>query len=156
MSLILAIDPGTTQSGWVLCRDGDVLLSGVHPNWFVREMLIDDIPQFGVPDLVAIEMMKARGMPTSNDEFLTCVEIGRFVECREPDPWRFIYRNDVKLHLCGSSRAKDANIRAACIALLGPPGTKKAKGPTYGVTSHAWQALGVALTAEAQLAGVSP
>jgi hypothetical protein len=56
-------------------------------------------------------------------------------------------RKDVKMHLCGTPRAKDGNIRQRLLDLLGPQGTKKQPGPTYGVKSHAWAALAVAVTA---------
>jgi hypothetical protein len=76
------------------------------------------------------------------------VWIGRFQEAwRFPSQVRKVYRQQVKLHLCGSPRAKDANIRQALLDKLGPQGTKKAPGPTYGVKSHAWAALAVAVTA---------
>lgn len=44
----------------------------------------------------------------------------------------------------------DSRVRAACIADHGGSktvavGTKKAPGPLYGVSSHAWQALGLVL-----------
>ena len=62
-----------------------------------------------------------------------------------------VYREDVKLHLCGSPRAKDANIRQALIDRWGGKaeavGTVKKPGPLYGVKSHAWSALAVAVTA---------
>ena len=61
--------------------------------------------------------------------------------------FRKVYRQDVKLHLCKSNKAKDGNIRQALIDKLGPQGTKKYPGPTYGIKSHAWAALGVAVTA---------
>ena len=41
-----------------------------------------------------------------------------------------VKRSAVKLHQCGSNRAKDANVRQALIDKMGPPGTKKAPGPT--------------------------
>jgi len=59
-----------------------------------------------------------------------------------------VYRKEVKIYLCGSMKAKDPNIRQALIDRLGDPGTKKNPGPTYGVKSHAWSALAVAVTAE--------
>jgi hypothetical protein len=58
-----------------------------------------------------------------------------------------VFRRDVKLHLCGSARAKDPNIRQALLDRFGPVGTKKAPGPLYGVKSHIWSALAVAVTA---------
>jgi hypothetical protein len=72
-----------------------------------------------------------------------------------PPEVRLVYRKDVKLLLCGSPRAKDANIRQALLDLLGPQGTKAKPGPTYGVKSHAWAALGVAVTAQAMAKGAS-
>lgn len=148
MSRILAIDPGTEQSGWVLLRDGAVEDSGVHKNHDVLLWV-----QAGQDaDVLAIEMMRARGMPTSNDEFKTLVWIGRFQQAwRDPEAVRLVYRQDVKLHVCGSMKAKDANIRAALLDQVGPQGKKSAPGPTFGVKSHAWAALGVAVTARHQL-----
>lgn len=58
-----------------------------------------------------------------------------------------ILRPSVKTHICGTPRAKDANVRQAIHDRLGAPGTKKAPGVTYGVTSHSIQALALALYA---------
>jgi hypothetical protein len=83
--------------------------------------------------------------------------IGRFQQAwADPDDVRFITRHQVKIHLCGSMRAKDPNVRQAVLDLLGEPGTKKKPGATYGVKSHAWSALAVAITAQAKLAKVDP
>jgi hypothetical protein len=53
----------------------------------------------------------------------------------------------VKMHLCGNQQAKDKNIRQALLDKVGPVGVKKTPGPCYGVKSHAWSALAVAVTA---------
>lgn len=59
-------------------------------------------------------------------------------------------RRAVKLHLCGSMRAKDGNIRQALVDRFGGQaqavGTKKAPGPLFGLSSHRWSALAVAVT----------
>jgi hypothetical protein len=59
-------------------------------------------------------------------------------------------RKDVKLHLCGSPRAKDANIRQALLDRYGGKekaiGSKHQRGPLYGIRSHLWAALAVAVT----------
>jgi len=103
--------------------------------------------------VLAIEMFASMGMVVGREVFETCVWIGRYIECwRDPDAVRLVYRRDVKLHLCGQARAKDKNVSQALKDLLGPQGTKKAPGPTYGVSSHAWAALGVAVTVEAAMA----
>lgn len=148
---ILAIDPGTTESGWVeiTAVDGamSVWKSGCSPNGELLDSLTNR-----VPEILAVEMIASYGMPVGREVFETCVWIGRFVQAwHAPDDVRLITRQQVKLHLCGSPRAKDANIRQALLDLVGPAGTKKAPGPTYGVKSHAWAALGVAVTAAAQL-----
>jgi len=104
------------------------------------------VPDYG--QKLAIEMIASYGMAVGREVFETCVWIGRFIEAwHSPDDVRLIYRKDVKMYLCGTPRAKDANIRQALIDLLGPQGTKKQPGPTYGVKSHAWAALAVAVTA---------
>lgn len=141
---ILAIDPGTEESGWVYFWNGKVVGSGVDPN---RDVLAK-IRESGA-DVLAIEMVASYGMPVGREVFETCVWIGRMVESwRSPESVKLVYRKDVKLHLCGSPRAKDANIRQALIDRVGPQGVKASPGPTYGVKSHAWAALGVAVTAE--------
>lgn len=146
---ILAIDPGSVESGWVVYEDKLVLASGVDPN---HEVLLA-VQSAVKADVLAIEMMKARGMPVSNDEFVTLVWIGRYQQAwRDPEAVRLVYRADVKMHVCGNMKANDTNIRAGLIEMVGPPGKKKAPGPTYGVSSHAWAALGVAETARHQLA----
>ncbi len=154
--MILAIDPGTTESGWVILDGMRVVGAGVCPNADMLGMLrrAADAPDApGGVETLAIEMIASYGMSVGREVFETCVWIGRMQQTwRDPESVRLVYRRDVKLHLCGSARAKDANIRAALIDLLGPAGTKKQPGPTFGVKSHAWAALGVAVT----VAGITP
>lgn len=148
---ILAIDPGTNESGWAILDDERILASGVYPNkTMLSRVKVEDHGQI---DCLAIEMIASYGMAVGREVFETCVWVGRFQQAwRDPEAVKLVYRRDVKLHLCGTSKAKDANIRQALIDLLGPQGTKKAQGATYGVKSHAWAALGVAVT----VAGITP
>jgi hypothetical protein len=146
---IIAIDPGTTESGWVQVTAGMVVDHGIDPNAKVLQML-QFWPKLG--DMLAIEMIASYGMAVGREVFETCVWIGRFQQAwLKPDDVKLIFRKDVKLHLCGNPRAKDPNIRQALLDLLGPQGTKKAPGPTYGMRSHTWPALGVAVTAADQV-----
>lgn len=147
--MILAIDPGTTESGWALFDGKRALDSGVCDNASLLASLNGRISAKGpAADSLAIEMIASYGMPVGREVFETCVWIGRFKQAWfAPSEVRLVYRKDVKLHLCGSPRAKDPNVRQALIDKLGAPGTKKAPGPTYGVKSHAWAALAVAVTA---------
>jgi len=97
-------------------------------------------------DDLAIEMIASYGMAVGKEVFETCVWIGRFWQVWPGVSVTRIYRKDVKLHLCGTLKAKDTNIRQALIDKIGPQGTKNAPGPTYGVKSHVWPALAVAVT----------
>jgi len=140
--IVLGIDPGTEQSGWALFDGKRVINSGVSPNTDMRIMVA-----LTGADHVAMEAIASYGMPVGREVFETCIWIGRFIECASTRPVRLIYRRDVKLHLCGSPKAKDGNIRQALLDKLGPVGTKKEPGPLYGVKSHTWAALAVAVTA---------
>jgi hypothetical protein len=158
--LILAIDPGTTQSGWVLFDGDRVHDCGVLSNNSLLLALDTGVGLVQMPDQVAIEMIASYGMPVGREVFETCVWIGRFVQAwHSPEAVRLVYRRDVKLHLCGTSKAKDPNVRQALLDLFPRTGggatpqigTKGKPGPLYGVSSHAWPALGVAITARHQI-----
>jgi hypothetical protein len=101
-------------------------------------------------------MIASYGMAVGREVFETCVWIGRFTQAwHAPAAVELVYRQDVKLHLCGNPRARDANIRQALLDLFPRAGggktpqigTKAKPGPLYGVSSHAWPALAVAITA---------
>jgi hypothetical protein len=151
--MILALDPGTTQTGWCVYDGKAVLHSGVSPNHDVLRLIEED----QLFDHLAIEMIASYGMAVGKEVFETCVWIGRFKQAaaRPDDTW-LIYRRDVKMHLCGNTKAKDTNIRQAIIDLFPATGggktpqigVKNQPGPLFGVSSHAWPALGVALTAQ--------
>lgn len=144
MARVFAIDPGTTQSGWVLLEGREVVQSGVDDN----HELLTWVKHGQRADMLAIEMIAGMGMTVGQTTFDTVRWIGRFQQAwREPDAVRFVFRREVKLFLCGTMQAKDANVRQALLDLVGPSGTKKQPGPTYGVKSHAWSALAVAVTA---------
>ena len=144
MMKLLAIDPGPQESAWVLW-DGEIRLKDKVPN----ERLLTMLRGGGDPrDRCAIEMIAhyGTGMPAGAEVFDTCVWIGRFMQAFGADRTTLVKRHEVKTHLCGSQRAKDGNIRQALIDRLGPQGTKRAPGRTYGVSGDVWSALAVAVT----------
>ena len=153
--MILAIDPGTTRSAWVLWDPFQRTISrhGCEDNHEVLDRLASR--SWDDNTVMVVEMIASYGMPVGAEVFETCVWIGRFVQAWSPDDghvrraWRRLYRREVKLHLCGSARARDANVRQALLDLVGPRGTKCAPGPTYGLRADEWAALGVAVTAAA-------
>lgn len=161
---VLAIDPGPEWSAWVVwCPNSQqVLAKGYEANADLRARIYRE--GHIMADTLAIEQIASYGMAVGAEVFQTCVESGRFAEAwqgrfTEPTmavanhlrPVAWIPRLRVKLELCQSLRAKDSNIRQALIDRFGPPGTKKAPGRLYGISSHLWAALAVAVTwADAQ------
>ena len=155
--IVLAIDPGPTVSAAVLFdTDEQRILATVRDeNAIVRAWMRRDVRLVAahLPVAFAIEMIASYGMAVGAETFETCVEIGRFIErwkTLEDRDVRRVYRREVKLHLCGTVRATDSNIRHAILDRFGPGrtkavGTKANPGPLYGLSKDLWQALGVAL-----------
>ena len=139
--MILALDPGTTHTAFVQYDQQKIVDHGHIPNAEIRQILIGR-----EYDRVACEMIASYGMAVGASTFETCVWIGRFIEVSRVEV-ELIFRKDIKLFLCGTMRAKDANIRQALIDKIGPQGTKAQPGPTYGIKSHSWAALAVAVYA---------
>lgn len=155
---ILAIDPGQCQSAYcVIGHDDELLSKGIVENDELCDFLQSDHLKILQVEIAAIEMIACYGMPVGSETFETCVWIGRFVECLTQGhpmlPTAMIFRRDVKLFLCNSSKAKDANVRQAILDLYPKTGggkvrqigVKSKRGPLYGVKSHIWSALAVAL-----------
>jgi len=146
---ILAIDPGSEKSAWVMFGCGKVVAHGLELNEVIREKIYFRHNYVGHWHL-AIEMVACYGMPVGAEVFDTCVWIGRFVEAWQPLAHSFVYRKDVKIHLCGSMLAKDSNIRQALIDRFGGKekaiGKKATPGPLYGIKKDMWSALAVAVT----------
>jgi hypothetical protein len=160
---LLAIDPGPVQSAYVIYDP----VPHLPRRWakVPNEEMLERIDESQAQDL-AIEMVASYGMPVGADVFETCVWSGRFIQRWLTEPLaggyhrgqpRRVNRRDVKLHLCGSVRAKDSNIRQALIDRYGPGrekalGKKAAPGPLYGMAGDCWAALGVAVTAAETMA----
>ena len=146
--MIFAIDPGTEQSGWVRYEGGRILDCGIDSNEQILLKLLDA----RITDDLAVETMQANYAATVGAHVIgTLIWIGRFQQqWHRPASVLLLSRQAIKQHVCGNVKANDAGVRQALIDKLGPPGTKKKPGPTYGVTSHAWSALAVAVTAQHQ------
>jgi hypothetical protein len=143
--MLVAIDPGWEQSAYVIYDgekpiafkiiDNDAMLA------FIR----------GVDaDALVIEQVACMGMAVGAEIFETVFWSGRFAEAWA-GKWDRVKRHEVKMHLCGNMRAKDANIRTAIIDRYGPGkdkaiGRKKSPGPLFGLSGDCWSALAVAIT----------
>lgn len=145
---MIAIDPGNERSAWVCYDQGTVIGAGIEANDTLRERMHRSA-EFTGDGPVVIEMIASYGMPVGREVFETCLWIGRFMEAAGGA--ELVYRKDVKMHLCQSPRAKDANIRQALIDRFGPGkdaaiGKKASPGPLYGFKADMWAALAVAVT----------
>ena len=116
----------------------------IEPNENVLVTIRSIFPPPGT--IIAIEMVSCYGMPVGKEVFETCLFIGQLIEICHTRGFlrKLIYRRDIKLHHCGTARAKDANIRQALIDKYGEPSTNKNQGRTYGLKSHLWSAFAVA------------
>lgn len=141
---IYAIDPGTTESAILLFDGEKIYAAKILPNEEMLSELRSHPRQVFAP--IAIEMIASYGMAVGRDVFETCVLIGKILEIARSNamPTQLVYRKDVKIHLCGTMKAKDPNIRQALIDKHGPAGTKKNPGKLFGISSHLWSALAVA------------
>lgn len=166
---ILAIDPGPKVSGWVILEKESlkVLAHGSETPTKDVVSMVDDAAagcmvydenkfMFSV-DRVACEMIASYGMAVGVEVFETCLQIGRICHAWDGDGYGagdviLVKRQEAKMHLCHSPKAKDANVMQALKDKLGEVGTKKNPGPLYGISKHAWAALAVGVyAAETQL-----
>lgn len=138
---ILAIDPGNVESAYVIMdEDYKPLEFGKVENEKLLEYM-----QIPIYDKVVIEMVASYGMAVGATVFETCVWIGKYLQTSGV-PTERIFRKDVKMNLCGQTRAKDSNIRQALIDRFGIVGTKKEKGWFYGFKADVWAAYAVGVT----------
>lgn len=148
--VILSIDPGNSQSAWLLWDNTNKRI--LHSAISLNEPLLRDLRRVDGPrgsaNHLAIEMVESFGMAVGKEVFETVFWIGRFVEAWDAGqrPYTRITRKEVKMHLCGSMRAKDTNIRQALLDKFGEVGTVKNPGPLFGVKKDIWSALAVAVT----------
>lgn len=153
--VILAIDPGNTQSGWCIV-DGETM----KPQDFGKtdnDELLDSFERLirvYQVDVVVIEMVACYGMPVGREVFETCVWIGRLTEKSKQlqKDVQYITRKDEKMNICHSMKANDATIRRALIDrfakhdLKNGKGTKKNPDWFYGFKSDIWAAYAVGIT----------
>ena len=144
--LILAIDPGPKQSAYIRMTmyPGDSLPDIEAFNIIPNETLLT-LLDYGI---VVIEKVANMGMPVGAEVFETVYWTGRFAQRVIPLGGRVyrIERVKVKHQLCGTHRAKDANVRQAIINRFGGSAAIRKGGALYKISSHVWSALAVGLT----------
>lgn len=156
---VIAIDPGTTESGVCIVRTEDYkpLWCAKLPNiavWKVAMTQLEKIERNARAQLV-IERM-ANHASASSYVFLTCEWIGRFDVMFESDlfsPTAYVYRYEEYRFLCGKEYAhNDKGVKSSLVDRFayGQPnygkGTKKAPGWFYGFAADTWSAYAIAVT----------
>lgn len=154
---ILAIDPGTTDSAYVLMND-DYTIKNRNFYKFKNELVLKTIKDIGgIYDdgmTVVIEMVASYGMGVGQEVFDTCVWIGRFTQAATDAgcPVHYVFRMEEKMTLCHNSKARDSNIRQALIDRFAKidkkngKGTKKNPDVFYGFSKDIWSAFAVGVT----------
>ena len=133
---VLAIDPGTTKSGWCLLEDGVPKDWAWEDNREIASCLIN----IGYPqaDVLVIEDVGHYGLPVGKDVFETVKWIGKFEQGFEHFYWDeflrsedtgsesalpravLIPRPEVLVNLCGKRQgANDSSVRQALIDRFG-------------------------------------
>ena len=154
--MLLAIDPGTTESAYVILNDElKPIKFGKVENTALTAIIPEVMYDYRIND-VAIESVASYGMAVGKEVFETCFWSGRFweISLRRMDlkSVKAIYRKEEKMNLCGSMKAKDSNIIQALVDRFatGQPnhgkGTKKEKGWFHGFSKDVWQAYACGIT----------
>lgn len=149
--IILSIDPGTYESGWVFVDEElHILGFGKDYNEYVEHLVYDTVPLHQV----VIERIVLHGNAGTTTA-LTCEEVGRLsmlADLRKV-PVAFVKRSDEKSCLCkGEKKKNDTTIRRALIRRFAQfdfkngKGTREKKDTFYGFHADVWQAYAVAVT----------
>ena len=149
---LLAIDPGTFASGWVVIdiETKEPVACGKYEN----ERLLQELTEgYFYADYAVLEMMTSYGARVGREVLETCVWIGRFLQAAAANGMkvRTMYRRDVKMELVDTPRATDADIRQMLVDRFayGVPnlgkGTKSEPGWFYGFRADIWQAYALAV-----------
>ena len=153
--VILALDPGTEQSAWCVwdATTSRLVAFGTEPNEQLKQALPVLVRSHNVTT-AAVEMIASYGMPVGAEIFETILFIGGVVEQLRAcvSEVCLVYRQQEKLHICGSPKANDSSIRQALIDRFGPVGNKRSPGFFHGVSRDVWAAVAVAVVTADTLA----
>ena len=158
---LIAIDPGTTQSGVCLVRTEDykpLWCAKVNNSFLGFEIngVLNRLNILLVQTQIVIERMQGNNMPVSSDVFLTCEWIGRFdvIFKRETaHDTDYVFRREEYKNLCSNIYSRnDSGIRSALVDRFAygmenfGKGTKKKPGWFYGFGKDMWSAYAIAVT----------
>ncbi len=145
---ILAIDPGSTRSGWVTLVDGDrVGDAGDESNDAVLNRI--QSTELGSRAAVVIETQESWGGYTHPEALATMRWVGRFEQAALGAGFevtlltRRLVMRELNLGRIVAGKA-DAAVRAFLIDRWGGGNPARKDHPLHGVTGDAWQALALA------------
>lgn len=158
---VVAIDPGTTESGVCLVRTEDAkpLWCAKLKNEDVYEAVITELEDQWIESWQVILVIERMYNPkaASSHVFLTCEWIGRFdilfnlLSLKQGT--EYVYRYEEYRSLCGKEYARnDKGIKSALVDRFAygqsnyGKGTKKDPGWFYGFSADAWSAYAIAVT----------
>jgi hypothetical protein len=140
---IVGIDPGETESAYVLLVDGKIKNFGMRENQKLYYALKKSVHRFEL----WVEEIQCYGMAVGASTFSTCKFTGALQSLAWDDiefEYKPVGRRDIKWLFCNSSKATDANVNRVMKDIWGEKGTKKNPGGTYGFAEHTYAALAVA------------
>ncbi len=148
---IIAIDPGTTQSAFVVWDGSFVIAKGLEENEVLLERLSGALSNLILKDMpLIIEQIRCYGMAIGATTLDTVFWSGRFYEVWKGER-HLMPRMEVKKHICHNGAAKDGNILQALVDRFAygvrnrGKGTKKEPGFFHGFHDDIWQAMGLAV-----------
>jgi len=148
----IAIDPGSTQSAYVIWDGIKIIEKEIIRNQALLFLLIKMSKNKSLWDTpLVIEQIKSYGMAVGATVFDTVFWSGRFYQVWKSDR-HLMPRLEVKKHICHNGLAKDSNITQALIDRFAygvrnkGKGVKKDPGFFYGFSKDIWQAFALAVT----------
>lgn len=152
------MDPGTYDSAYVV-YDPD-MVEVVRFGFIDNSALLGAMPQLweSYGSVLAIEGMVNQGNIVGKETFDTLMWMGRFIQrwtdIAPGNKCSLVPRNRIKVCMTGKASSKDNEVHAGAKARFEPTGggsdpykgTKKKRGPLFGMKSHMFSALAVCLT----------
>jgi len=149
MQKILAIDPGTTESCYVVWDGRKVWDHGKITN--VRLLNYTRRPIFKDIMFIVLEEFRSYGMSIGQSTIDSIFWSGQFAEAFKGE-FHLLQRVEVKKHLCHTGAAKDTNVKQALVDRFAygvrnhGKGVKADPGFFYGFVGDTFAAMGVAVT----------
>jgi hypothetical protein len=151
---VIAIDPGTTQSAYVIWDGVQIIDKDLVENDTLLNILrgwpASDWPEAEQIPMV-IEQIRCYGMAIGQTTLDTVFWSGRFWEAWRGEKY-LIPRMEIKKHICHNGAAKDSNIIQALADRFAygvrnrGKGIKKEPGFFFGFHDDIWQAFAVGIT----------